>query len=72
MTQNKCKQLLYTLSIFSLAFLPTLFIMPTKGICLGCGIMPIPPLGCKKENAKCVCNADGECSWIFENCGYVR
>jgi len=33
---------------------------------LSCGIKPIPPIGCKSENAHCVCTADGECHWEFD------
>jgi hypothetical protein len=35
---------------------------------LQCGIKPLPPLGCKSENAHCVCDAAGHCHWEFD-CG---
>lgn len=34
-----------------------------------CGIQPIPPVppvGCRAMIPVCVCDADGECHWIFE------
>jgi hypothetical protein len=31
-----------------------------------CGIKPIPPIGCKAEDAHCVCTAQGQCHWEFD------
>jgi hypothetical protein len=31
-----------------------------------CGIRPIPPIGCKMNSARCVCNAQGQCDWVFD------
>lgn len=33
-----------------------------------CGIPPIPPIGCSTANATCVCDASGNCYWIFIGC----
>ena len=33
----------------------------------GCGLKPLTPLGCKSD-AVCVCDAKGNCSWVFTNC----
>lgn len=35
---------------------------------LQCGLRPLPPLGCRYENARCVCDASGNCQWVFD-CG---
>ena len=32
---------------------------------LGCGIKPIPPIGCTFEDAVCICSANGNCQWIY-------
>lgn len=36
----------------------------------GCGIPPIPPIppiGCVRMDPACVCDANGNCRWVF-NC----
>ncbi len=33
-----------------------------------CGIKPIPPIGCSSASAQCVCDADGNCNWVFIGC----
>ena len=34
-----------------------------------CGLKPLPPFGCKSEDAVCVCDRDGNCQWQFIGCG---
>lgn len=31
-----------------------------------CGLKPLPPLGCDSDNAVCVCDRNGNCSWQFQ------
>jgi len=33
---------------------------------IACGIQPIPPIGCNSNSAHCVCNAQGQCHWVFD------
>ena len=35
---------------------------------INCGIKPIPPIGCDSDDARCVCDAEGNCEWVFD-CG---
>ena len=35
-----------------------------------CGLKPLPPLGCNYDDAVCICDSDGNCSWFFAGCGY--
>lgn len=35
---------------------------------MACGLHPMPPLGCKWEKARCVCDENGHCKWVFEDC----
>lgn len=35
----------------------------------GCGIRPIPPIGCTGTWPTCVCDEDGNCVWVFIGCG---
>jgi hypothetical protein len=32
---------------------------------LACGIPPIPPIGCSRDQAICLCNDYGNCEWVF-------
>ena len=40
-----------------------------------CGIKPLPPLGCKRSDAVCICERTGPygsgetCRWVFMGCG---
>ena len=36
------------------------------GQSIQCGLKPLAPLGCKSENAHCVCDAQGNCHWEFD------
>lgn len=40
---------------------------PVQMANFNCGIPPIPPIGCDSDDAVCVCDAEGRCSWQF-NC----
>jgi hypothetical protein len=31
-----------------------------------CGIKPIPPIGCDRDDAVCVCDSNGNCQWVFQ------
>jgi len=44
------------------------FLTEEPSYSLACGARPIPPLGCKRENAVCICDEDGECYWAFVGC----
>lgn len=33
---------------------------------IGCGIQPIAPIGCWNRGAKCLCDKDGNCYWVFK------
>ncbi|MCU0613261.1 MAG: hypothetical protein MUE60_15935 [Candidatus Eisenbacteria bacterium] len=32
----------------------------------GCGLKPLPPLGCRYDAARCYCDDEGNCQWIWE------
>jgi hypothetical protein len=32
-----------------------------------CAVPPVPPVGCTNQDAKCICDAGGNCRWIY-NC----
>lgn len=32
----------------------------------GCGLKPLPPLGCRYDAARCYCDDEGNCEWIWE------
>jgi len=40
-----------------------------------CGMKPLPPLGCKRSDAVCICERTGPygsgetCRWVFMGCG---
>jgi hypothetical protein len=38
---------------------------PAAASSLACGLKPLPPLGCSSSGAVCVCDADGNCRWVF-------
>lgn len=38
---------------------------PANSSTVQCGIKPIAPIGCKSSDAVCVCDADGNCQWVF-------
>jgi|HubBroStandDraft_6_1064221.scaffolds.fasta_scaffold32211_5 hypothetical protein len=39
---------------------------PVYAQSLQCGLKPLPPVGCKSEKARCICDADGDnCQWEF-------
>lgn len=40
----------------------------SPAVAANCGFKPFAPFGCKSENARCVCDADGNCQWVFD-CG---
>jgi len=33
---------------------------------LQCGIPPIPPIGCDRDDAVCVCDRNGNCQWLWQ------
>lgn len=39
---------------------------PVLANTMACGLKPLAPLGCSAENARCVCDADGQCRWVFD------
>lgn len=39
---------------------------PVLADALACGLKPLAPLGCSASNARCVCDADGNCHWVFD------
>lgn len=41
-------------------------ITPAKANGFNCGLMPLPPLGCSRADARCECDGDGNCHWVFD------
>lgn len=39
---------------------------PVLANTMACGLKPLAPLGCSASNARCVCEADGQCRWVFD------
>jgi hypothetical protein len=39
---------------------------PVLANTMACGLKPLAPLGCSSANARCVCDADGQCRWVFD------
>ena len=31
-----------------------------------CAVPPVPPVACSSEHAKCICDAAGNCRWIYD------
>jgi hypothetical protein len=31
-----------------------------------CAVPPVPPVACSSENAKCICDANGSCRWVYD------
>ena len=31
-----------------------------------CAVPPVPPVACSTQNAKCICDANGNCRWIYD------
>ena len=42
------------------------FASPVYAQSLQCGLKPLPPVGCKSENARCICDPEGNCHWEFD------
>lgn len=39
---------------------------PALADSMTCGLKPLAPLGCSSSNARCICEADGQCRWVFD------
>ena len=39
---------------------------PAAANSMACGLRPIAPPGCASTVARCVCEASGECRWVFD------
>lgn len=31
-----------------------------------CAVPPVPPVGCTNQDAKCICDANGNCHWMYD------
>jgi len=53
-------------------FLAAMFLvaaaLPALAQTLACGIPPLAPLGCITGRPVCVCDAAGNCGWVFVGC----
>jgi hypothetical protein len=58
------RKLMIVLAIVSGA----IFASPVYAQSLQCGLKPLPPVGCKSEKARCICDEDSNCHWEFD-CG---
>lgn len=38
---------------------------PVAADSMSCGLKPLPPLGCSSSSAQCLCDAQGNCRWVF-------
>lgn len=67
MVMNK----LYTIAlVIACGLVMSYFAINAKTACAyGCGIRPIPPIGCSSSDATCICSSDGDCQWVFVGCG---
>jgi hypothetical protein len=54
--------------LLAMSLCATLMTGPAPAQNLSCGLMPIPPVGCSRSNAQCVCDASGRCQWVFTGC----
>lgn len=39
--------------------------VPALADSMACGLKPLPPLGCSSSSAQCLCDAQGNCRWVF-------
>lgn len=39
--------------------------VPALADSMSCGLKPLPPLGCSSSSAQCLCDAQGNCRWVF-------
>ena len=53
--------------ILALAALATALTTAAKADSLAtCTVPPVPPVACSNEQAKCICDAAGNCRWIYD------
>jgi hypothetical protein len=51
--------------LLAVAFLTVMIVIPPRACAqMGCGLKPIPPLGCKYSDAVCRCDGSG-CEWVW-------
>jgi hypothetical protein len=31
-----------------------------------CAVPPVPPVACSSQAAKCICDAAGNCQWVYD------
>jgi hypothetical protein len=54
--------------ILALAGLTTALMAPANADPIAtCTVPPVPPVACSNQDAKCICDANGSCRWIY-NC----
>jgi hypothetical protein len=57
---------------WSVVFLVTLTVIALFAVTsvsasgFNCGLMPLPPLGCSRADARCECDEEGNCRWVFD------
>jgi len=39
--------------------------LPATANTMACGLKPLAPLGCSSSDARCICDAQGNCKWVF-------
>ena len=49
-----------------IALTPTLMAPAMADPIATCAVPPVPPVSCSNQNAKCICDASGNCRWIYD------
>jgi hypothetical protein len=58
-----CKMILLAALIL---FPAQLLISPVSAQSIKCGAQSLPPLGCKYDSGRCVCDQNGNCQWVYD------